>query len=65
MVESMGSDKYVYFALDVERAQSAELEELAAETGTELTSGGLQLVTRLSAESPAAEGRPVTEQYEN
>ena len=60
VVESMGSDKYVYFALDVERAQSAELEELAAETGTELTSGGLQLVTRLSAESPAAEGRPVT-----
>ena len=59
VVESMGSDKYVYFALDVERAQARELEELAAETGTELTTGGLQLVTRFSAESAASEGRTV------
>jgi multiple sugar transport system ATP-binding protein len=60
VVESMGSDKYVYFPLAAERATSAELEELAADAGaTDLPGTGAQLVTRLSAESPAAEGEPV------
>lgn len=57
VVESMGSDKYVYFDLGGERARSAELEELAADAGaTDLPGGGSQLVTRLPAESPATEG---------
>jgi multiple sugar transport system ATP-binding protein len=57
VVESMGSDKYVYFALAGERAQAAELEELAADVGTaDLPAAGAQLVTRLSAESTAKEG---------
>jgi multiple sugar transport system ATP-binding protein len=60
VVESMGSDKYVYFALESGGASAAELEELAADAGTtDLPSGGAQLVTRLSAESPAREGEPV------
>ncbi len=57
VVESMGSDKYVYFELAGQRATAAELEELAADTGsTDLPGAGTQLVTRLSAESPVTEG---------
>ncbi|MGH3680665.1 MAG: ABC transporter ATP-binding protein [Natronosporangium sp.] len=57
VVESMGSDKYVYFPLAAERASTAELDELAADAGTtDLPASGAQLVTRLAAESPATEG---------
>ncbi|GAA4683091.1 ABC transporter ATP-binding protein [Phytohabitans rumicis] len=59
LVESMGSDKYVYLTVEGERATSAELEELAADAGAaDLPAGGANLVTRLSAESRVAEGRP-------
>ncbi|MFF0371442.1 ABC transporter ATP-binding protein [Micromonospora sp. NPDC005087] len=58
IVESMGSDKYVYFTVEGERASAAELEELAADAGAaDFASGGGNLVTRLSAESPVAEGQ--------
>ncbi|MEV4811796.1 ABC transporter ATP-binding protein [Micromonospora avicenniae] len=57
IVESMGSDKYVYFGVEGERASAAELEELAADAGAaDFTGAGSNLVTRLSAESPVAEG---------
>ncbi|EEP70642.1 sugar ABC transporter ATP-binding protein [Micromonospora sp. ATCC 39149] len=56
IVESMGSDKYVYFTLEGERASAAELEELAADAGADFTGGGASLVTRLSAESTVREG---------
>ncbi|GAA2699525.1 ABC transporter ATP-binding protein [Micromonospora olivasterospora] len=57
IVESMGSDKYVYFAVEGERASAAELEELAADAGAaDFTGAGSSLVTRLSAESPVREG---------
>jgi multiple sugar transport system ATP-binding protein len=58
VVESMGSDKYVYFTLEGEQAHSSHLDELAADAGaTDLpTGGGSQLVTRLAAESPVREG---------
>ncbi|GIJ41725.1 ABC transporter ATP-binding protein [Micromonospora andamanensis] len=57
IVESMGSDKYVYLSVEGERATSAELEELAADAGAADFSGaGSNLVTRLSAESTVAEG---------
>jgi multiple sugar transport system ATP-binding protein len=58
VVESMGSDKYVYFSLEGEQAHSAHLDELAADAGAaDLPSGsGSQLVTRLAAESPVREG---------
>jgi multiple sugar transport system ATP-binding protein len=58
LVESMGSDKYVYFTIEGEKATSAELEELAADAGaSDLPSGGgANLVTRLSAESAVKEG---------
>ncbi|MER7457385.1 sn-glycerol-3-phosphate ABC transporter ATP-binding protein UgpC [Micromonospora sp. NPDC126480] len=56
IVESMGSDKYVYFSVEGERASAAELEELAADAGADFTGGGASLVTRLSAESGVREG---------
>ncbi|MEV4629420.1 sn-glycerol-3-phosphate ABC transporter ATP-binding protein UgpC [Micromonospora sp. NPDC049523] len=57
IVESMGSDKYVYLSVEGERATAAELEELAADAGAEgLGGAGADLVTRLSAESTVAEG---------
>jgi multiple sugar transport system ATP-binding protein len=61
VVESMGSDKYVYFALAGERARAAELDELAADAGASdlPAAASAQLVTRLSAESSAKEGATV------
>ncbi|MGN9775888.1 ABC transporter ATP-binding protein [Micromonospora sp. H33] len=56
IVESMGSDKYVYLSVEGERASAAELEELAADAGADFTGGGASLVTRLSAESAVREG---------
>jgi multiple sugar transport system ATP-binding protein len=58
LVESMGSDKYVYFPLEGEQARSADLEELAADAGaTDLPAASAnQLVTRLAAESGVREG---------
>ncbi|GGL94324.1 ABC transporter ATP-binding protein [Micromonospora yangpuensis] len=58
IVESMGSDKYVYFTVEGEKATAAELEELAADAGAaDFAGGGSNLVTRLSAESTVAEGQ--------
>ncbi|GIF72445.1 ABC transporter ATP-binding protein [Asanoa siamensis] len=57
LVESMGSDKYVYFTVEGEKASAAELEELAADAGGgDLPSGGSNLVCRFSAESRVKEG---------
>jgi multiple sugar transport system ATP-binding protein len=61
VVESMGSELYVYFGVKGGELQSAELSELAADAGMEdLPSHGgegeQQVVARLSAESKAAPG---------
>ncbi|SNT63026.1 multiple sugar transport system ATP-binding protein [Asanoa hainanensis] len=59
LVESMGSDKYVYFTVEGEKASAAELEELAADVGSgDLPSGGSNLVCRFSADSRVKEGDP-------
>jgi multiple sugar transport system ATP-binding protein len=62
VVESMGSELYVYFDVQAQEVDSAELHELAADAGMEdLPShgGGQQVVARLSAESKAAPGQEV------
>ena len=62
VVESMGSELYVYFDVKGEGVESAELNELAADSGMEdLPShgDGQQVVARLSAESRAAPGSEV------
>ncbi|MFJ5989920.1 ABC transporter ATP-binding protein [Lentzea sp. NPDC092896] len=57
VLESMGSDKYAYFNLTGEQAASAELQELAADAGSDDVPGdGISLVTRLSSASEAVEG---------
>jgi len=57
LVESMGSDKYVYFTIEGGAAAAADLEDLAADAGgADLPSGQANLVTRLSAESRVKEG---------
>jgi multiple sugar transport system ATP-binding protein len=62
LVESMGSELYVYFTFEGERASSAELQEIAADSGAaDVPSAGGegQVVARLDPESQAAKGRPL------
>jgi multiple sugar transport system ATP-binding protein len=62
VVESMGSELYVYFDVKGEEIHTADLDELAADAGLEdLPShgGGQQVVARLSAESNASPGGEV------
>jgi multiple sugar transport system ATP-binding protein len=58
VVESMGSDNFVYFTLDTDSSvNSAELEELARDSGRADTgSSGAQIVARLDAASTVKEG---------
>ncbi len=53
LVESLGADKYVYFSTGGAGARSAQLAELAADSGV----GETRYVARVSAESTAATGR--------
>jgi multiple sugar transport system ATP-binding protein len=62
VVESMGSEIYVYFDVEAGAMQHADISELAADSGMEdLPSHGegQQVVARLSAESKAAPGNEV------
>jgi multiple sugar transport system ATP-binding protein len=62
VVESMGSELYVYFDVKGDTLQAKELDELAADAGIEdLPShgDGQQVVARLSAESKASPGSQV------
>jgi multiple sugar transport system ATP-binding protein len=62
VVESMGSELYVYFDVKGEELHTADLDELAADAGMEdLPShgSGQQVVARLSAESKASPGAEV------
>jgi len=56
LVESMGSDKYVYFTVEGEHAAAADLEDLAADAGGADLPPQDSLVTRLSAESRVRDG---------
>ena len=55
LVESLGADKYVYFATAGAAARSAQLAELTTESGA----GENEFVARLSAESKAVKGQPI------
>ncbi|MGP3923611.1 ABC transporter ATP-binding protein [Streptomyces sp. 8N616] len=57
VVESVGSDVFVYFLEEGHRAVTAELEELAADSGLRDTGTQVhQIVTRLNAATRAREG---------
>ncbi|MDT4912139.1 MAG: multiple sugar transport system ATP-binding protein [Pseudonocardiales bacterium] len=62
VVESMGSDNFVYFSLDTDKSvSSVELEELARDSGRADTGGsGAQIVARLDAASTVREGAEAT-----
>ena len=55
LVESLGADKYLYFALQGDSARSDQLAELAAESGT----GANEFVARVSTDSNAAPGAQI------
>ena len=55
VVESLGADKYVHFRSEGAGAQSAQLAELAADSGYSEN----EFVARVSAESSAAVGKPL------
>jgi multiple sugar transport system ATP-binding protein len=57
LVESMGSDKYVYLTVEGDQAAAADLEDLAADAGGADLPPQDSLVTRLSAESRVRDGR--------
>jgi multiple sugar transport system ATP-binding protein len=54
LVESMGSDVYAYFAVQGEGAHAADLEELAKDTGQDMTSMETQITARLDAAARVA-----------
>jgi multiple sugar transport system ATP-binding protein len=57
VVESMGSDNYVYFSVELGSLASRELEELAQDSGRADTgASGEQIVARLDAASGVREG---------
>ena len=55
MVESLGAEKLVHFTIEGAAARSAQLAELAAESGI----GENEFVARLPAESTAAAGERI------
>jgi multiple sugar transport system ATP-binding protein len=59
LLESMGSELYIYFDIEAkEGLRSEQLDELAADTGAEVggSEGATQVVARLDAESKATRG---------
>jgi len=60
VMESMGSDVFVHFAKDLEQGvDSAELRELARDSGRANTEGGDEVVARLDAATRVREGDDV------
>lgn len=63
VLESLGSDVYVYFSAEGGPVKTAELEELATDSGARDTGagegGGQQIVARLDASTRAREGHQV------
>ncbi len=55
VMESLGSDKFIYFNLEGGRADAKELEEIAKDTGADM--GENQVTARLDAASGAREGQ--------
>src|SRR4051794_28295241 len=51
IVEAMGSDVYAYFTLKGEGAHSADLDDLAKDTGNDLQGSGTSITARLDAAS--------------
>ncbi len=59
VLESMGSEKYAYFALEGGQASATELDELAADADIADVPRASELTTRLSAASAVVQGEVV------
>ncbi len=57
IVEAMGSDVYAYFLMKGEEAHSADLEDLAKDTGNDLHADGVPVTARLDAASHVERGK--------
>ena len=57
LVESMGSDIYVYFSLDAPGARSQDLADLAADAGSDMTGHGIDMSVRLDAAARVQAGQ--------
>ncbi len=57
IVEAMGSDVYAYFTVKGEGARSADLDDLAKDTGNDLHSDGVQITARLDASAAVQRGK--------
>ncbi len=57
IVEAMGSDVFAYFTVKGEEAHSAELDDLAKDTGNDLSTDGVPITARLDAASHVQRGR--------
>ena len=64
IVEAMGSDIYAYFTLHGEQATSSELDDLAKDTGNDLSSDGVNVTARLDAAADVQRGRPARLWYD-
>ena len=57
IVEAMGSDVYAYFTMKGEEAHSADLDDLAKDTGNDMHTDGIPVTARLDAASHVERGR--------
>jgi multiple sugar transport system ATP-binding protein len=57
IVEAMGSDVFAYFVMKGEEAHSAELDDLAKDTGNDLHTDGVPITARLDAASHVERGQ--------
>jgi multiple sugar transport system ATP-binding protein len=59
LIESLGADKYVYFATSGWNARAAQLDELALDSGGDTGVGEHEFVARVPANSEAAKGKSI------
>ena len=57
IVEAMGSDVFAYFLMKGEEAHSADLDDLAKDTGNDLHADGVPITARLDAASHVQRGK--------
>ncbi len=57
LIESMGSDLYAYFTLQGEGAHSADLEDLAKDTGNDMHAEGIPVTARLDPAAHVVQGQ--------
>ena len=56
IVEAMGSDVYAYFTVKGDQAHSADLDDLAKDTGNDMHADGVSVTARLDAASKVRRG---------